>query len=119
MNAAEGKRLRFVCRPNDLCFFSGDRTPAKQKLVVEQQLSRCVASLHRKRCQRLAFVMGVDHPFEVDRAEDVDVVQEKRLVPLGQKKVGDFLEAASSIDQIWLARDPYPQAETIALNVLG
>ncbi len=59
--------------------------------------------------------MKAHHAPQVDRADDIDVVQDKGLfvTPAGRKEMRGILQAAAGVQQLLLARDFNPHAEVI------
>src|ERR1700684_2247579 len=98
MNPAEGEGLRrsYVA---DQFGFAGDAgaAAAKQIGLVEKKITRRRAVLNRKGCKGISFLVEPEHLIEVDCAENVDVMYEKRLVGI-TKKGCSLLESAPSIE---------------------
>src|SRR5580693_1012442 len=88
--------------------------PAKLKLLVEEQVSRRFPFLHRQGGERLIFSMKLHHAPEINRADDIDIVQNERLfrgVGILEEKIGSPFQAAASVEQDLLTRDFNTHAE--------
>ncbi len=75
------------------------RSPAAEYgLVVEQQVSRSLAVLYSQSRECMVLVVKLQHTIQVNRADDIGIMQNKRLVPLRiGKEIGGFLQTAASV----------------------
>src|SRR5208337_4681271 len=81
---------------------------AKLELLVEDEVSRSLPVLHRQRGERLLFSMKFHHAAEIDRADDIDIVQNERLfktIGILEEKIGSLFQSAAGVEQNLLARD--------------
>jgi len=117
VDAAKSQRLHLLWISSEFSFLiTPGSAAAKLKLLVEEQISRGLAVLHRQRGESAVFSMNLRHAPEVNRADDIDIVQNKRFVKtLGvlKKKVGGLFKATARVEQDLLARDFNTQAEIV------
>src|SRR6266581_5513326 len=89
---------------------------AKLKLLVEQQVARSLAILYGQCGESLTFCMKLHHVAEINRADDIHIMQNERLLkPAGilEEKPGGLLQAPARVQQDLLARDFNAHAEVI------
>jgi hypothetical protein len=84
--------------------------PAAQPAIfAEKQLSRRAAMLHREGRERMAVLMEVEHAPEINRADDINVMQKERLceaIEVFAKKISGLFQPATRVEQYLLARNP-------------
>jgi hypothetical protein len=66
---------------NELRSIVAESPAAKLELVVEQQVPRRLAVLHRQGSESLMFIMKLHHAPEIDGTEDIDVVHDEGFLP--------------------------------------
>src|SRR5437879_4347053 len=73
-----------------------------------------LAALHREGGKSLTFLVILHHPSQINRADDVDVVQNEwpRLIT---KEISGLLQATAGVEQNLFARDFDAHAEIIVL----
>ena len=101
---------------NQLSFPIAPRSPAaKLKLLVEEQVAGRLAILHRQRGESLILGVKLHHAPQIDRADDIDIVQNERLFASRtlKKKMRGLFQAAAGIEQDLFARDFNPHAEIV------
>ncbi len=87
------------------------------KMFVEKEISGSFTVLYRKGSKGLILVMELHHASKIDRADDIDIVQNERLVV--REEPGGLLQAAAGIEQELLARNFDTHAEVIVLFEIG
>src|SRR5713101_5826935 len=81
---------------------------AELEVLVEEQVSGSLTILHGKCGESVSVVVESEHAYEIDVADDVDVVQEERLIQTAgilEEKPGGFFQAAAGVEQEILAGD--------------
>ena len=79
-----------------------DLRPQSWSCSSKQQIAAGGAVLHCKRRQSVIFGVKLRHAAKIDRADDVDVVQNERLFGgprILQEEVSGFFQAAAGIEQ--------------------
>src|ERR1700693_658871 len=80
VDAGKSQHLQLLWRSNGFTLMIAARSPpAKLKLLVEEQVSRRLPFLHRQGGESLMFNMKLHHASEINRAVDIDIVQNERL----------------------------------------
>src|ERR1035441_2371478 len=117
VDAAKGQRLRLWGRPHQfLLAIKPSSTAAELAMLVEEQMPRGRAVLHRQGGEGVMFRVKPDHAPKIDGADDIDVMQNEGLLqpPAGLKKERrGFLQAAAGVEQDFLARNLNPHPEVI------
>jgi len=95
-----------------------DAAAAQLKVFVEEQVARRLAVLHGKGGKRLVLRVRFGHAPEFDGADDIDVVQQDRLVMTripgaGEEKVRGFFQASAGVEQDVFARNGKVHAEVV------
>ena len=85
VDAGERQRLRLRRGPDDFVgLAAAGAAAAEHSLLVEEQVARRLAVLHHERGQSALRGVELGHAPQVDVADDVDVVQDERLVFSGR-----------------------------------
>ena len=103
-------------RTNLRSLIAAGSPPAELKALVEEQVSRSLPVLHRQGCERLILSMKLHHAPEINRADDIDIVQNERLfraVGILEEKIGGLFQSAAGVEQDLFARDFNTHAEVI------
>src|SRR5262249_6336845 len=123
VNSGEGKSLHLVSRAGHVGGLVAFQSPAaKVKLIVEKQVPRTFALLHGQCRQRSLFDVELHHAVQVNRTEDIHIVQEERLIPRGgvvKKEPGGFFQPAAGVKQDIFAGDLNPHAEVAVRLQIG
>src|SRR5271157_2048976 len=107
MNSAEGERVQWSAATRQLrATFLFKSPPAQQSVCVEQQLPRTPAFLYSQCRQRLLLAVELHHPRQVDVAQYIHVVQQKRLVAsIFKEEPCGLLQTTAGIKQLFFTRD--------------
>src|SRR5207248_2721243 len=102
VDAGKRQRLWLGRRANQgIGLIAPGPTTAKLKPLVKEQVPGSLAVLYRQSGEGVIFQMKFDHATEVNRADDVDIVQNERGVGIRrilQEKIGSLLQAAAGIE---------------------
>ena len=113
VDAGEGEAVEWNRREisrfarNDRIFVV-DAAAAELEVVVEQEGARSFAGLDGEGGEGAMFVVELAHAAEINGADDVDVVEEERLVETSgivEEKPGGFFQAAAGVQQNVFAGD--------------
>src|SRR5579864_1956426 len=118
MNPGECQRCGLLRRADHLGRIGAGLPSAKLAAFVEQEVAGGLALLHGQGSERLVFVMKRQHTREVDRADDVDIVEQERFLTLAVLKEEPFglLQSAAGIEQdIVFARDLNTHSEVVVI----
>ena len=123
LNATEAERVDRSRRDGPLGFsIATDAAARELALLVEEKIARGLALLNGQGGESVVFGVKADHARKIDGAEDIDVVDDERLLRAFagfQEKPGGFLEATAGIEQDLLAGDFNTHAEVaIGLEVI-
>src|SRR6266446_6117641 len=89
---------------------------AELMVVVEEEGAGGFAGLDGKGGEGVMFFVELEHAGEVDVADDVDVVEEERLIETGgifEEEPGGFFQAAAGVEENVFARDFDAHAEVV------
>ncbi len=92
-------------------------------MVIEEEVAGSPAVLDSEGGEGVTFRMELQHAAEIDGADDVDIVEEERLLEtrgIFEEEPGGFFEAAAGVEQDFLAGDFDAHAEiVVGFQVVG
>src|SRR3984893_11277056 len=121
VDSGKGPGLQPLGRPNQLRWLIAAGSPATELApLVEQKIAGSLALLYGEGSEGLSFKVKLHHAPEIDRAEDIDIMQNERRFLPGMptrilEKPSGFFQATSGVKQLLLARDFDAHAEVVVL----
>src|SRR6185295_5209824 len=117
LDAGKRQRLQLLRKTNKFRLLIRAGSPAAKLIVlIEEQVSGSLPFFHRQRGECLILRMKFHHAPEINRAENIDVVQNEGLIQtvrIVEKEPRCFPETAAGIQQNLLARDFNSHSEII------